>query len=403
MENIKKVVMAYSGGLDTSVALFWLKEHYHCEVIACCVNVGQGEDELKNLTEKAKMTGASKTYIIDARQEFIIDYIYPALKANAIYEGKYLLGTAIARPIIAAKIIDIAKQEHADAVCHGATGKGNDQVRFELSFKSLQPDIKIIAIWREWNLKSRLDAMNYATKKNIPIPVTKEKPYSSDANIWHISYEGGELENLNTHYNNDMFKLTVATQLAYEVPTDISIGFERGIPISIDGKRLSPLNLLTTLNKIAGDNGIGRIDIIENRLIGIKSRGVYEAPAATVLYFAHKELESITIDRDTLHFKQLISHKYSEIIYDGLWFSALREAIDAFVNSTQKYVTGTISLRLYKGTIEPIARESKYSLYSEELATFEQDSVYNHKDAEGFINIFGLPIQWKAMLRKKQL
>jgi argininosuccinate synthase len=404
MENnvIKKVVMAYSGGLDTSVALCWLKEHYNCEVIACCINVGQGDEELKNLDEKAKKTGASKTYIIDARQEFIVDYIYSAIKANAIYEDKYLLGTAIARPIIAAKIIDVVKKENADAVCHGATGKGNDQVRFELAFKSLMPNIKIIAIWRKWEIKSRTEAIQYAKKRNIVIPVTKNKPYSSDANIWHVSYEGGNLESLNTRSDNTMFKLTVSPEQASITPIYVSIEFERGIPISINEKRMSPINLITTLNTLAGSNGIGRIDIIENRLVGIKSRGVYEAPAATLLYFAHKELESISIDRDTLHFKQLISNKYSEIIYYGLWFSPLREALDAFINSTQKYVTGKIFLKLYKGTIEPISRQAKYSLYNKELATFEEDIIYNHRDAEGFINIFGLPIKCQALLRNKE-
>ncbi|MDR0915236.1 MAG: argininosuccinate synthase [Endomicrobium sp.] len=402
MENkndVKKVVMAYSGGLDTSVALCWLKEHYHCEVIACCINVGQGDEELKNLDEKAQKTGASKTYIIDARQEFIIDYIYPAIKANAIYEDKYLLGTALARPIIAAKIIDIVKKENADAVCHGATGKGNDQVRFELAFKALMPNIKIIAIWREWEIKSRAEAIQYAKKRNILISVTKDKPYSSDANIWHISYEGGNLEDLNNSYDNAMFKLTMSVELASTTPSYVSIEFERGIPVAINDKRMSPINLITTLNKLAGSNGVGRIDIIENRLVGIKSRGVYEAPAATVLYFAHKEIESISIDRDTLHFKQLISNKYAEIIYYGLWFSPLREALEAFINSTQKYVTGKIVLKLYKGIIEPISRESKYSLYNKNLATFEEDKVYNHRDAEGFINIFGLTTKCQALLK----
>jgi argininosuccinate synthase len=398
---IKKVVMAYSGGLDTSVALGWLKENYNCEVIACCVNVGQGDEELKNLDEKAKKTGASKTYIIDARQEFIVNYIYPAIKANALYEDKYLLGTALARPIISEKIIDVVRKEKADAVCHGATGKGNDQVRFELAFKALMPNVKIIAIWREWDIKSRAEAIQYAKQRNILIPITKDKPYSSDANIWHISYEGGNLENLNNSYDNTMFKLTISPEHASQTPSYVSIAFERGIPVSINRQRMSPINLITTLNKIAGDNGIGRIDIVENRLIGIKSRGVYEAPAATVLYFAHKELESLSIDRDTSHFKQLVANKYSEVIYYGLWFSALREALEAFINSTQKYVTGEILLKLYKGTIETMSRESKYSLYDEELATFEEDIVYNHKDAEGFINIFGLPIKWQTILRNK--
>ncbi|MDR2666179.1 MAG: argininosuccinate synthase [Endomicrobium sp.] len=399
--NVGKVVVAYSGGLDTSVILSWIKENYNCEVIACCVDVGQGS-ELEGLNEKAKRTGASRSYIIDAKKEFVVDYIHPAIKANALYEDKYYLGTSLARPVIAKKIADIVKKEKADAVCHGATGKGNDQVRFELAFKALIPDVKIIAPWREWDIKSREDAIDYAKQREIPVPVTKAKPYSLDANLWHISYEGGVLEDIDKEYDESMFKMTVSPEKAPDKPTYIVIGFESGIPVSIDGKELSPVELIIKLNEIVGSNGIGRTDIVENRLVGMKSRGVYEAPAATVLYAAHEELESISMDRDTLHFKQLFASKYAEIAYYGLWFSPLREALDAFINETQKYVTGSVKLKLYKGNIVPVARTAKYSLYSEKLATFEKDEIYNHKDAEGFINLWGLPTKVYAMLRKNK-
>ncbi|MCA6069961.1 MAG: argininosuccinate synthase [Endomicrobium sp.] len=399
--RIKKVVVAYSGGLDTSVILSWVKEHYNCEVIACCVDVGQGK-ELNGLNEKAKKTGASRSYIVDAKREFVTEYIYPAVKANALYENRYFLGTSLARPIIAEKIAEIVKKENADAVCHGATGKGNDQVRFELAFKALIPNVKIIAPWREWEIRSREDAINYARKRNIPIPVTKSKPYSSDANLWHISYEGGILEDLGSAYDESMFKMTVSPEKAPNKPTCVSISFEKGIPVAVDGKKLQPVELITKLNKIAGANGIGRIDIVENRLVGMKSRGVYESPAATLLYAAHGELESIALDRDTLHFKQSLSSKYAEIAYYGLWFSPLREALDAFIDETQKYVVGNIKLKLYKGNITTVSRDAEYSLYSEKLATFEKDEIYNHKDAEGFINLWGLPTKVQAMLRRNK-
>ncbi|MCA6070904.1 MAG: argininosuccinate synthase [Endomicrobium sp.] len=400
-DRIKKVVVAYSGGLDTSIILSWIKEHYNCEVIACCVDVGQGK-ELEGLNEKAKKTGASKSYIVDAKREFVTEYIYPAVKANALYENRYFLGTSLARPVIAEKIAEIVKKENADAVCHGATGKGNDQVRFELAFKALIPNVKIIAPWREWEIRSREDAINYARKKNIPIPVTKSKPYSSDANLWHISYEGGILEDLGSVYDESMFKMTVSPEKAPNKPTYVSISLEKGIPVAVDGKKLQPVELITKLNKIAGANGIGRIDIVENRLVGMKSRGVYESPAATLLYAAHGELESIALDRDTLHFKQSLSSKYAEIAYYGLWFSPLREALDAFIDETQKYVVGNVKLKLYKGNITTVSRDAKYSLYSEKLATFEKDEIYNHKDAEGFINLWGLPTKVQAMLRRNK-
>ena len=399
MADIKKVVVAYSGGLDTSIILSWIKETYNAEVIACCVNVGQ-DKEVIGLKEKAKRTGASKCYVIDAKKEFVTDYIFPAIKANALYENRYLLGTSLARPVIAKKIVEIAKKEKADAICHGATGKGNDQVRFELGFKALMPEAKIIAPWRIWDIKSRNDAIDYAKKRGIPVPVTKAKPYSSDANLWHISYEGGVLEDTENEWDEDMFQMTVSAKDAPNKATYVKIDFVKGIPVAINGKTFDPVSLVQKLNEVAGANGIGRIDIIENRLVGMKSRGVYEAPAATLLYFAHNELESMTIDRDTAHYKELIAHKYAELAYNGLWFNPLREALDAFIDVTQKYVTGSVTVKLYKGNMQVVSRKAKNPLYWEELATFDKDEIYNQKDAEGFINLFGLPTKVQALMRK---
>ena len=399
MADIKKVVVAYSGGLDTSIILSWIKETYNAEVIACCVNVGQ-DKEVIGLKEKAKRTGASKCYVIDAKKEFVTDYIFPAIKANALYENRYLLGTSLARPVIAKKIVEIAKKEKADAICHGATGKGNDQVRFELGFKALMPEAKIIAPWRIWDIKSRNDAIDYAKKRGIPVPVTKAKPYSSDANLWHISYEGGVLEDTDNEWDEDMFQMTVSAKDAPNRATYVKIDFVKGIPVAINGKTFDPVSLVQKLNDVAGANGIGRIDIIENRLVGMKSRGVYEAPAATLLYFAHNELESMTIDRDTAHYKELIAHKYAELAYNGLWFNPLREALDAFIDVTQKYVTGSVTVKLYKGNMQVVSRKAKQPLYWEELATFDKDEIYNQKDAEGFINLFGLPTKVQALMRK---
>ena len=401
MADIKKVVVAYSGGLDTSIILSWIKETYNAEVIACCVNVGQ-DKEVVGLKEKAKRTGASKCYVIDAKKEFVTDYIFPAIKANALYENRYLLGTSLARPVIAKKIVEIAKKENADAICHGATGKGNDQVRFELGFKALMPEAKIIAPWRIWNIKSRNDAIDYAKKRGIPVPVTKAKPYSSDANLWHISYEGGVLEDTENEWDEDMFQMTVSAKDAPNKATYVKIDFVKGIPVAINGKTFEPVSLIQKLNDVAGANGIGRIDIIENRLVGMKSRGVYEAPAATLLYFAHNELESMTIDRDTAHYKELIAHKYAELAYNGLWFNPLREALDAFIDVTQKYVTGSVTVKLYKGNMIVVSRKAKNPLYWEELATFDKDEIYNQKDAEGFINLFGLPTKVQALMRKNK-
>ncbi|OQA91855.1 MAG: Argininosuccinate synthase [Elusimicrobia bacterium ADurb.Bin231] len=397
-----KIVLAYSGGLDTSVMIKWLKEHYSAEVIACIVDVGQTDENLNDIKRKALKTGALRAYLKDAKKEFAEQYIFRAVKSNAVYEGQYFLGTSLARPIIAAKIIEVAKQEKADAVAHGATGKGNDQVRFELTFKALMPSIKIIAPWREWEMKSRQDEIDYAKKHGIPIPVTKAKPYSSDANMWHISYEGGILENPENTYPEDMFQMTVSPERAPNKPTVIDIYFEKGIPTKINGKRYTPVNLINQLNKIGGKNGIGRSDCVENRLVGMKSRGVYEAPAAVILYTAHRELESLTLDRETAHYKEILAVKYSELAYYGQWYSLLKNSLDAFVDKTQENVTGSVKLKLYKGNCMILGRKSAKSLYWEKLSTFEKEDIYNQKDAEGFINLFGLPLKVEAIMRNRK-
>ena len=396
----KKIVLAYSGGLDTSVMLHWLKNKYKSEIIACIVDVGQDEN-FGLLKKRALKTGAKRAYVIDAKEEFVKEYIFKAIKANAVYENGYLLGTSLARPLIAEKVIETAKKEKAFAVSHGATGKGNDQVRFEVSFKTLMPGIKIIAPWREWELKSRKDEINYARQHNIPITVTREKPYSSDANLWHISYEGGVLENPDNPYQENMFQLTVSPENAPGRPTYLDLYFEKGVPKKINNLKYEPVKLIKKLNEIAGRNAIGRIDIIENRLVGMKSRGVYESPAATVLYFAHHQLESLTLNREVLHYKQQMEQEYGKLVYYGLWFGPQREALDKFIDETQKYVTGNIKMKLYKGNIIVAGRSSKHSLYWEKLATFEEENLYNQKDAEGFINLFGLSLKVEALLRKK--
>jgi argininosuccinate synthase len=398
---IKKVVVAYSGGLDTSVILRWVKEHYHSEVIACAIDVGQAS-ETKGLKERALATGASKFYLIDARKEFVTDYIWPTLQADAIYEGRYLLGTSIARPIIAKKVVEIAKKEGAEAVCHGATGKGNDQVRFELTFKALMPHVKVIAPWREWDLKSREDEVEYALRYKIPVPVTKSKPYSSDRNLWHMSFEGGILENPDNPPRPDMFVLTKNPETAPNKPEFVTIDFEKGIPVKVNGKTLDPVKLIETLNIIGGKHGVGRVDMVENRLVGMKSRGVYECPGATLLYAAHRELESLVLDKDTFHAKLLLAPKMGEMVYNGLWFTPLREAISAFITETQKRVSGSVRLKLFKGHVAVDGRSSPHSLYWEELATFGADQIYNQRDAEGFINLYGLPIKVQALLQAKK-
>lgn len=398
----EKVVLAYSGGLDTSVIVKWLQEKYDYEIIAMTADVGQGDTELTGLEEKAIKTGASQLFVEDIREELVRDYIFPMVQSGAVYEGKYLLGTAIARPLIGKKLVETAEKVGATAVAHGATGKGNDQVRFEFAVKALNPHLKIIAPWREWELKSRTDCINYACKYNIPIPVTAEKPYSIDRNIWHISFEGGILEDPAREPDRDMFRLTCDPLDAPDEPEALSISWLKGIPYAVNGKNLGPLELVEELNRIAGKHGVGRVDLVENRLLGMKSRGIYETPGGTLLAFAHRELEQYTLDRETYHYKEVIALKYAEMIYYGLWFTPLREALDAFVRTTQEKVTGTVNMKLYKGNIVVTGRESEYTLYNPDMATFEADELYNQKDAQGFINLYGLPLTIQGMLDCKE-
>lgn len=394
----EKAVLAYSGGLDTSIIIPWLKENYDYDVIAVCGDVGQGK-ETEGLEEKALKTGASKLYIENLQEEYVTDFIWPTLKAQAVYEGKYLLGTSHARPVIAKRLVEIAKKEGAVAICHGATGKGNDQVRFELTIKALAPEMKIIAPWRIWDIKSRDDEIDYANKRGIPVPVTKEDNYSMDRNLWHLSHEGQDLENPANEPNLDkILKLGISPEKAPDKPTYVEIEFEKGIPTKIDGKEYGPVELIKKLNELGGANGIGIDDIVENRLVGMKSRGVYETPGGTILYAAHKELEYLCLDKQTLHYKQDVANKFADLVYDGLWYTPLREALSAFVDETQKTVTGKVRLKLYKGNCTPAGATSPYSLYSEEIATFDADEVYNQKDAEGFINLFGLPLKVRAQM-----
>ena len=403
--KIKKVVLAYSGGLDTSIIIPWLKENYNnCEIIAVSGNVGQGT-ELDGLEEKAIKTGASKLYIEDLRREYIEEYIWPCLKADAKYED-YLLGTSHARPCIAKRLVEIALKEGADAICHGCTGKGNDQVRFELTIKAFAPDMAIIAPWREWDIKSRDEEIDYAEAHNVPLKINRETNYSKDKNIWHLSHEGLDLESPanEPNYNKDGFlELGVSPEKAPDKPTYVTIHFEKGIPTAIDGVETDPVTLVEKLNKLGGENGIGLLDIVENRLVGMKSRGVYETPAGSIIYYAHNELENLCLDRDTYHFKEGLAIRYAELVYDGKWFCALREAMDAFVNETQKTVTGTVRLKLYKGNIISAGAKSPYSLYSQEYVTFGEDEVYDQSDATGFINLFGLPLAVRAMMKKGTL
>ncbi len=399
---VKKVVLAYSGGLDTSCIIPWLKENYgNPEVIAFCANLGQ-EEELDGLEEKAKRTGASKCYIEDLRHELVTNYIWPTLKSGAIYERKYLLGTSFARYPVAKRQAEIAKMEGADAVAHGCTGKGNDQVRFELTFKSVDPNLRVIVPWREWELKSRKDEIDYCLERRIPVTATLEKIYSHDRNLWHLSSEGGVLEDPWNEPPADMFEITKSPEDAPDKPMYIEIGFEQGIPVSLDGAAMDPVDLIYKLNEIGGENGIGREDLVENRLVGMKSHGVYETPGGTILVTAQKELESIVLDRDTIHYKDVVAARFAELVYNGQWFTPLREAMSAFFDVTQKNMTGTVRLKLYKGNIIIAGRKSPYSLYREDFATFEQDEVYNQADSLGFINLFGLPITVQALLKQER-
>ncbi|NLU50770.1 MAG: argininosuccinate synthase [Syntrophomonadaceae bacterium] len=397
---MEKVVLAYSGGLDTSIIIPWLKENYGYEVIAMCADLGQNE-ELAGLEEKALKSGASKIYIEDLREEFARDFIFPVLRAGAIYEGKYLLGTSFARPLIAKKLVEVAEKEGAVAVAPGATGKGNDQVRFEVGGHALNPGLRIVAPWREWNIKSREDAIEYARKHNVPVSVTKEKIYSRDRNLWHLSHEGGNLEDPMQEPPDDLYMLTVPPEKAPDNPTYLEIEYEEGVPVGINGRKYGPVELIEELNRVAGANGVGIISLVENRLVGMKSRGVYECPGGTVLYLTHRELESVTLDRKTMHFKEQVALLYAELVYDGWWYSPLREALDAFVNKTQETVTGRVRVKLYKGNCTPVGVESPYSLYRQDLATFGEDDFYNHKDAEGFIALFGLPLKVRAMMQRQ--
>ena len=396
----EKVVLAYSGGLDTSIIVPWLKENYDVEVIAACMDVGQGDD-MEQVKAKAIKSGASKIYVEDLKEEFVTEYLYKAIKTRAVYEEKYMLGTSLARPSMAKRLVEIAHKEGAKYICHGCTGKGNDQVRFEVGIAAFDPTIKIIAPWRIWDIKSREDAIDYAAAKGVETSVTKEKIYSRDKNLWHLSHEGGDLEDLKNEHKIDMYQMVTPPEKAKDEVTHVEIYFEQGIPKKINGKDVTPVELIETCNKIAGENGIGVIDIVENRLVGMKSRGVYETPAGTLLYAAHKELEYVTLDKEALHFKEIVSQKYGEIVYNGLWFTPLREAIDAFVDSTQVNVTGTVKLKLYKGNITVSSIDSQFALYDEGISSFGASELYSHKDSEGFINLFGLPSKINAYIAKK--
>jgi len=399
--TFKKVVLAYSGGLDTSVIIPWLKENYGCEVIAVAADVGQGA-ELSGLEEKAIKTGASKLYIEDITKEFVYDYIFPTMKAGAKYEG-YLLGTAFARPIIAKRIVEIAKKEGADAIAHGCTGKGNDQVRFELAIKAFAPNMPVIAPWRTWELRSREDEIAYAEAHNVPLSITSETNYSKDKNLWHLSHEGLDLEDPANEPNYDaILELGVSPQKAPDKDTYVTVSFEKGIPTALDGKQMDGVALITKLNELGGANGIGLLDLVENRLVGMKCRGVYETPGGAILYHAHEVLESVCLDKETAHYKQVVACKYAELVYNGQWYTPLMTALNAFVDSTQSHVTGDVKLKLYKGNIINAGVTSPYSLYSEEVATFGEDNVYNQMDSQGFINLFGLPLKVRAQMLEKR-
>jgi argininosuccinate synthase len=392
----KRVVLAYSGGLDTSVILRWLIERYGCQVIAFCADLGQGE-ELIPVRDKALRTGASRVHIVDLREEFVRDFIFPMLRANAVYEGAYLLGTSIARPLIARAQVEIARQEGADGVAHGATGKGNDQVRFELTYAALAPDLQVIAPWREWDLTSRTALMDFARRHDIPVPVTAERPYSTDRNLFHISYEGGILEDPWAEPPDKMFLLSSSPEAAPDVPLEILVDFEGGDPVAVDGDRLGPAALLTRLNHLGGEHGVGRVDLVENRFVGMKSRGVYETPGGTILHVARRALESLTLDREVLHLRDALMPRYAEMIYCGFWYSPEREVLQGLIDDCARDVTGTVRLKLYKGNVTVVGRRSPLSLYRTDFATFETDSVYRQRDAEGFINLNALRLRIRAL------
>jgi argininosuccinate synthase len=399
LKDIKKVVLAYSGGLDTSVMLRWIKEHYGCEVVCYCADVGQGE-ELAGLEEKAKATGASKLYVEDLRDEFVREYVWPAVKANAVYEGVYLLGTSLARPVIAKRQIEIARREGADAVAHGATGKGNDQVRFELTYYALEPDIKVVAPWREWEFKGRSDLIAYAREHDIPVTATAEKPYSTDRNLMHVSYEGGILEDPWAEPPADIFQMTKSPEGARAEAEYVTVGFEQGEPVSVNGEKLGPVALLTELNRLGGEHGVGRVDLVENRFVGMKSRGVYETPGVTLLQAAHRAVESVTMDREVMRLRDALSLKFAESAYYGFWFAPESELMRRAIDETQQGVTGEARLKLYRGACAVVGRRAPRSLYNERLATFEADTVYNQRDAEGFIKLNALRLRSRAQLER---
>jgi argininosuccinate synthase len=396
-KQVKKVVLAYSGGLDTSVIVPWLKENYACDVICFCADVGQNDVDLSRLKDKALASGASQLVVHDVKEEFAADYLFPMLRAGAVYERKYLLGTSVARPLIARHLVEVAHQVGADAVAHGATGKGNDQVRFELTVMALDPRLKIIAPWREWEIRSREDAIQYAAKHDVPVSATVKSIYSRDANLWHVSHEGGMLEDPWNEPEEQMYQLSVSPESAPDQPVYLEIEFLSGTPVAADGKKMSPASLVEFLNRVGGIHGVGRADLVENRLVGMKSHGVYETPGGTILFHAHSELESLVLDHETLQFKDLVALKYADLTYNGLWFTPLREALDAFVDSTQGPVTGVVRLKLYKGSITVVGRQSPFSLYREDFATFGQEDVYDQSDAEGFIHLFGLSLKVRAL------
>ncbi len=401
MTKPKKVALAYSGGLDTSIIIPWLKENYGCEVVAVCGDIGQGGDELSGLEEKARKTGASEVYVADLREEFVSQYLWPMVRSGGVYEHKYLLGTSIARPLLAKLQVEVALKSGCDALAHGCTGKGNDQVRFELTYKALAPQLPVIAPWREWDIISREDAIEYAAKHNVPLKVSAAKIYSRDRNLWHISHEGGELEDPANAAPDRIWMLTKSPAEASDKPATVTLTFEKGVPVAVDGKAMSGADIVATLNAIGGEHGIGRVDLVENRFVGMKSRGCYETPGGTIIMAAHRELEALTLDRATLHYKQKLALDYAEMVYNGLWFTPLREALDAFFAKTAETTTGEIAMRLYKGNLEPVSRKSPYSLYSLDIASFTMGASYDQKDAFGFINLTGLPIKIRASVTKK--